>query len=332
MRNRLVIFIIAVAILLTACYAYTKPINFGMVASRNNEVEKEAEELGKELAGPNPVQDFQQNVKQLSAGKSSKEYIDEIIGNYTRLWADAVNNHKFSLVEPYLIPGSTLYNSQRNLLEFLYKHEVREEFVQSRILGYSHPGENGVYKVSVYEEYNIIYKNGKKENKGYNWIYTVDSDPFWGLSGIESDASRKITQQASTEKGKERDTSTVNKALLGHWVSENYYIETLSDLENSNGSKEVKHSLNPIDLFFSENMLLTIQNNVKFERFYDLGRVRGKAFTLKLNDNTHYIMYFSPNKKVLTALQVNSQEPDRTGYVCTIKTRFFYVNEKQGDG
>lgn len=131
-----------------------------------------------------------ENQSSMAPVKPDSYYIQEAVKNYTTSWAEAVNQHNFTIVEKYLIPGSNFYNSQKKLLESLYAQGTKEEFVNSKVIEYTYDNINDLYKARVYEEYIIKYSDGRTKNLGFNWVYTVKSKPYWGLSDIEEDTNK----------------------------------------------------------------------------------------------------------------------------------------------
>jgi hypothetical protein len=315
--------VVALAFLTAACLGSSAISNSAGSSLQNKKIEKVVEEIQKDLVKGTP------DIRASDNGyfKSNIDNIEETIKNYTRLWAEAVNENKFSIVEPYLIPGSELYKSQKKLLEFLYRHQIKEEFIASRITECL-PDGKGIYKVGVYEEYAIFYENGKKEYKGYNWIYTVKSYPFWGLSDIESTTKNELIEKTGTQSSK-RDTSTINQTLLGHWTSDDYYIETVSSLIEGGTKNESRHKLSTIELFINEKSLTLVQGGAKSVNTYNLARLRGNAFLLSLNDGTRYIMYFSSDKNTLNTIRTQSDTLENPDCIHTFKIKFSYTDEKQ---
>jgi len=86
-----------------------------------------------------------------------------------------------------LIPGSNLYQSQKNLVVNLNKQKIREKLLDYQVKDVQIGDHEGIYKVYVHEKIGIQYpdKPGLKVLE-VDWIYTVETQ--WeklGLSGSE---------------------------------------------------------------------------------------------------------------------------------------------------
>ncbi len=101
---------------------------------------------------------------------------------------DAVNTNDFKKVEPTLLKGSSLYDSQKKLVQDLFKKGIKEKLVGFEIyaIGYSSKKE---YKVYVSEDVAIKYPpKSSYTTKEFSWCYTVKADDKTGtykLSSIE---------------------------------------------------------------------------------------------------------------------------------------------------
>lgn len=116
--------------------------------------------------------------------KDSKIY--ETIKGYEHSLIDAINNGNFDLVSPYLIPDSSLYNSQKNLVSNLYNKGIQERLNTFSIYKIS-IDEDNVVTIGVNESIGIKY-SGESEftNKNYRWEYSmINTGEKIGLSNIE---------------------------------------------------------------------------------------------------------------------------------------------------
>lgn len=100
--------------------------------------------------------------------------VDTLISNYLYGLVAAINENDFSLVEPYLLPGSELYSAQKDLLkkanekgfkESLLDYEITETIV-----------EDGKAIISTWEQIDIMYSDGESETKEFNWTYEAVPD------------------------------------------------------------------------------------------------------------------------------------------------------------
>jgi len=116
----------------------------------------------------------------------TNEQIKDLIRNYQKKLVKAINDNAFAEVEPYLYPGSPLYESQKQLVANLSSRNIKERIVSSDIYGYTEGESIGQYKVEVSETIEIEYSDKDIRTKEYHWIYTVENkDGALLLSGIE---------------------------------------------------------------------------------------------------------------------------------------------------
>lgn len=144
------------------------------------EVEKRIQDINSRL-------DRQQEEDKQAALDNITDTANKLIFNYDNSWADAVNTNNFSLVEPYLLKDSSLYNAQKSVLKNITAQGIREQLVDFSVIGFSLTSDSNVYKVYVYEEFNIISKDGQSKKTGFNWVYTMHLSPQPALSDIEKD-------------------------------------------------------------------------------------------------------------------------------------------------
>ena len=113
----------------------------------------------------------------------SDESIKNLLLDYMHHWALSVNSGDFSIVRPYLIANSPLYQSQMELCTRYYNEGIREEFMSGEIHSITWDGAS--FLVKAQETY-AITKDGVTEQKTYRWTYTVKPTPSLGLSDIGS--------------------------------------------------------------------------------------------------------------------------------------------------
>jgi len=122
----------------------------------------------------------------LDLDDSKIKQIESTIENYEQNIITSINNNKFSYVEPYLLKGSNLYNSQKTLVSNLYKKNIREKLVKYEIYAIEQLSNSDTYRVYVLEEIAVKYPGKDYVNNNYSWCYTVklDSDSKFKLSDI----------------------------------------------------------------------------------------------------------------------------------------------------
>ena len=117
---------------------------------------------------------------------STVKEIENIINLYEQNIITAINNNKFASVEPYLLKGSNLYNSQKKLVSSLYKKNTREKLVKYEIYAIEKVNDSNTYRVYVLEEIGVKYSGKDYVNNKYSWCYTVklDNDSKFKLRDI----------------------------------------------------------------------------------------------------------------------------------------------------
>lgn len=114
----------------------------------------------------------------------TSDQIQDLIGGYQKKLVEAINMNTFSSVEPFLLPGSSLYNSQKELVSKLSSRKIKERFVSSEIYGYTI--EKDRFRVEVSETVEVDYPNEAPRSNDYHWIYTVEQrDGKFYLSQLE---------------------------------------------------------------------------------------------------------------------------------------------------
>jgi hypothetical protein len=119
-----------------------------------------------------------------STSTDYNKLISDVVDNYEYSLIEAINNDDFSLVEPYLSYGSSLYKSPEKLVQNLFSKGTKEELVDYEIKDISNLGD--VIKIKVHESFNITKQNQQAVYKEFDWTYTgvVNGDNIQ-LSNIE---------------------------------------------------------------------------------------------------------------------------------------------------
>ncbi|MDP4092795.1 MAG: zinc-ribbon domain-containing protein [Bacillota bacterium] len=171
----------------TELQKFMEAYNFGNYPELANQKMKDIDKgLSDAQAGTSDQTDTDTNLVQTDDAQTA---IESLVQNYLNAWPEAVNSNNFSLVEPYLLKDSSLYNAQKSVLSNLADKNVKEELVDCKVLGYAPASGIGIYNVYVYEKYKITYSSGTQETLEYNWKYTVHSSPDWTLSDIAKDTT-----------------------------------------------------------------------------------------------------------------------------------------------
>ncbi len=97
---------------------------------------------------------------------------DELVNSYENMLISAINQEDFSLVEPMLLKGSSLYRDQKKLVEDLSQRGIKEELVQYEIKNTENDTESKTMYITVREVIKVKKKDGESTNE-YTWVYTV---------------------------------------------------------------------------------------------------------------------------------------------------------------
>jgi|GEM_PF-6159757 hypothetical protein len=99
------------------------------------------------------------------------DQMSSLIRNYQQQLVQAINTNIFSEVEPYLAPGSSLYEAQSKLVSDLYSRQIKESMVSSHIYGYTIEGEE--YHIEVTEKVKVDYPDKGTRILDYHWLYAA---------------------------------------------------------------------------------------------------------------------------------------------------------------
>lgn len=101
----------------------------------------------------------------------NQELRDAVV-DYGYALVDAINYGDFTIVEPYLLPESNLYNAQVKLVDNLFGKNITESLYEIDVTSVTKISEN-TYEVETFEDIGIV-TNGLEENKQFSWVYTVE--------------------------------------------------------------------------------------------------------------------------------------------------------------
>lgn len=111
--------------------------------------------------------------------------LNDLMNWYTYYFTQAVNYNDFSIVAPYLYPGSKLYNDQQKYIPTTYEKGISETIMSYRITSYNLNEDNTAGTLTTEEVYNI-YSNGESSVKTYNYKYTFKYNQLNGSYQLES--------------------------------------------------------------------------------------------------------------------------------------------------
>jgi uncharacterized membrane protein YvbJ len=136
------------------------------------------------------VKDFKFNQEdQEKDTPNPKVVLDEesLISDYVNGLVDAINYGDFEEVEPYLLPDSELYKSQKDLVVRLSETETTESLIDYEILEVDAlEDEKGTVLLIVSETIEITTKDEGAVEKNFKWKYTAQAhNGKYYLSKIE---------------------------------------------------------------------------------------------------------------------------------------------------
>lgn len=255
MKSKNFLLIIAILVILISLFfalrknLWNNPIN----SSDNKTVSSQQTDKNQ-----NKLQPFKENEDELTQ-------VTELLNSYEVNLIEAINKNNFSLVEPYLLPDSPLYVSQKKLVNDLYSQGIKEEYI-SHDFGYIYFKSQDIYTAEVIETIKIRHPNNSIETKEFQWIYTANSiNNTMKLSKIEKwiEFNKDIEIRKSAAKAD------------GYYIDEfiySYFDKSLIDKLNNDSSKDLDKAL--------ENDSI----KTKFSNLINELRKKGHSFELVNSD------------------------------------------------
>lgn len=119
--------------------------------------------------------------------KGTVKALEQLLTSYETGLMDAIDKNSFKIVEPSLLEGSSLYNSQKSLIWDLHKKDTREKLINYEIYSIERDYISGMYRIFVNEEIAVRYSGKSFVNKKYSWCYTAvpQDDGSLKLSSLE---------------------------------------------------------------------------------------------------------------------------------------------------
>ncbi|WP_368491065.1 zinc ribbon domain-containing protein [Clostridium sp. BJN0013] len=116
--------------------------------------------------------------------------LHNLVDIYTNSFCHAVNYGYFSDVEPYLYPGSNLYNEQAKYILDTYNKGINEDIMSYNVISYSISDDNKSGTVTTEEVYKIT-KDGQSSVKNFKYIYGFKYNENMGSYQLSSITSAK---------------------------------------------------------------------------------------------------------------------------------------------
>ncbi|MGC4376617.1 zinc-ribbon domain-containing protein [Fictibacillus sp. Mic-4] len=116
-----------------------------------------------------PVDDEAGNTDEINSA------ISQFMDSYLKAGVDAINYHDFSYVESFLAKDGKLYKEGKDYIAYTKKKQITEEFLGATVTNVEEL-DNGRYKVSTTEEYNITYQGKTTKLKTFDSEYLIRED------------------------------------------------------------------------------------------------------------------------------------------------------------
>lgn len=101
-----------------------------------------------------------------------QDKIKDLVNLYTNAFTQAVNSNDVSQIEPYVHPGSDLYNEQSSYIPSTYQKGIREYLRTCNIVSVNVNDDNESGTVVTSEVYDIEDSNENTTTKTFNYKYT----------------------------------------------------------------------------------------------------------------------------------------------------------------
>lgn len=113
--------------------------------------------------------------------------VNSVMKEYESQMIEAINTNDFTKVQQYLIPDSSLYESQKKLVQSLVSQGIKERLEKYDIYAIAFESQKKEYRVFVSETVSIKYPAKDYQSMDFAWCYTVrqDTDNLYKLRGIE---------------------------------------------------------------------------------------------------------------------------------------------------
>jgi hypothetical protein len=122
---------------------------------------------------------FSEEMQDISVAERAN--INETIKGYEKQIINAINKEDFKLVKPWLLEGSSLYNSQESSVKKLYAKGIKEKFIGCAIEKIEKDKDIGLYNFYVSEKILVKYPGKNYIPVQYKWIYTAEASNENGI-------------------------------------------------------------------------------------------------------------------------------------------------------
>lgn len=119
--------------------------------------------------------DLNKNDLNKMGAKGDYFYVYDTLEVYNRLFESAINKNNFSIVSDFLIPGTPVYEAQKQLISELGQKGVK---AKQDFNGHIDIKSNDQKKFNMYVKgtFTLTYQDGKKQTTNFNRIYTIQMD------------------------------------------------------------------------------------------------------------------------------------------------------------
>lgn len=128
----------------------------------------------------NPLKDSQVYISDIMNEASeqvmkTQNTVYNTMDEFVRIRISAINYGDFSYIEHFLVPGTKLYNIQKEIVDTYLPRGIGEELVSYSINSVK-AIDNNTYEADVNETLRYLYQDGTSELKKFHFIYTIKYD------------------------------------------------------------------------------------------------------------------------------------------------------------
>lgn len=235
-----------------------------------------------------------------------------------------------SLISEYLTDWE-----QKRSLDFKTENNIKEIKLNTFKTLATEIGNNGTYKINVMEDFNYIYNDGKIANYNIYTFFVIDVNQKKVVEHLIDDkhkATRSILQDVIS-----RASLSDEKAIIGHWVSDNTIREIKANLDTKQ-KQDNTVSITPWHLYISSRNVIIVEGS-KIEKFTYAAEYTkdmegapkdSNAASLDFNDGTSCAIKLSPgNNRMAMIRNLIKDSTFNTPNFHAVRISFTYVDDKQ---
>ena len=104
------------------------------------------------------------------------ESVESFMDKYTQASIKSIESYDFSIVEPFLLPNSTIYQGSKDYLVYLQEKQISEELLFFKVTHSLNLQNNQIWLRTI-EFYNITYGDGSEQRKDFVSEYLLTNTP-----------------------------------------------------------------------------------------------------------------------------------------------------------